>query len=136
MGVRETMTSIQIPVSPGELLDKISILRLKSERIRDAGKQENVRFELQQLQDVADREIAEADELAGPVGRLFEVNGSLWDVEDALREHEQRRDFGDAFVALARSVYVLNDERAALKRTINDLLGASIVEEKSYGSGA
>jgi hypothetical protein len=127
------MTSILIPVSPGEVLDKIGILRLKVARIGDAAKLANITRELGHLETAAQEALPDSAALDDLAARLDRVNARLWDVEDALRDHEARGDFGPGFVALARSVYTLNDERAGLKRAINDLLGASIVEEKSYG---
>lgn len=127
------MTPILIPVSPGELVDKIGILRLKAARIADPDKLANVRRELARLEAVARDRLPPSADLEEHASLLDAVNARLWEVEDALRDHEARGDFGPAFVTLARAVYTLNDERAALKRAIGELLGATIVEEKSYG---
>ncbi len=124
--------SVSIEVSPGELIDKITILEIKSARMDDAAKLENVRRELDHLtaaRDGAVRPSAELDRLAA---ELHEVNERLWDIEDAIRACERDRDFGDRFVTLARSIYMNNDRRTTLKRRINELLGAAFVEEKSY----
>ena len=126
------MTDLQVPVSPGELLDKITILRIKSRRMSDAAKVANVRLELELLErtwatlGVATRQVA-TDEQA-----LQAVNEQLWDIEDRIREKEAARSFDQEFIELARAVYHRNDERAALKKRVNVALGSRIVEEKSY----
>jgi hypothetical protein len=118
------------PISAGELIDKITILRIKAERIAPE-KRANVRHELEQLEALAARELAAVD-LAALTAELTAINAALWDIEDGKRDCERRGDFGPAFVALARSVYIENDRRAAVKRRINDAAGSDIVEEKSY----
>ncbi len=123
---------IQIPISPGELLDKLSILEIKRERMSDPGKLENVRREHELLSEVWADAGLETDEVTALRARLLEVNERLWRIEDAIRDCERERNFGERFVSLARSVYLENDERAALKKTINLALGSDIVEEKSY----
>jgi len=126
------MKDIAVPISPGELIDKITILRIKSRRMTNPQKLANVRLELKALQDTwascayAQAEI-EADENA-----LLAVNEHLWAIEDEIREKERAQSFDHEFVRLARAVYFTNDERAAIKRRINDKLGSRIVEEKSY----
>jgi len=124
-----------VPVSWGEVIDKITILRLKARHITRADALANVQAELRSLESIAAPLLAGGPSLHPLVERLAEVNGSLWEVEDALREKEKAADFGASFVALARSVYKLNDERATIKRAINGLVGSSIIEEKSYGGG-
>jgi Family of unknown function (DUF6165) len=124
--------SLLIPVSAGELIDKITILRVKAERIGDAAKEANVRKELALLEEVCTRTIGDVQGLSPLTGELFAVNAALWDIEDGKRDCERRQDFGPAFIALARSVYIENDRRAAIKRQINDLTGSDIIEEKSY----
>jgi len=124
--------SLLIPVSAGELIDKITILRVKAERIGDAAKEANVRKELALLEEVCVRTIGDIQGLSPLTGELFAVNATLWDIEDGKRDCERRQDFGPAFIALARSVYIENDRRAAIKRQINDLTGSDIIEEKSY----
>lgn len=129
---------LTIPASPGEVLDKLTILDIKLARIGDAAKRENVAREHAALtaawtEVVAPRaELAEA--LADQRAALLAVNEALWEVEDSLREHERRGAFDADFVALARSVYHTNDRRAAIKRTVNDLLGSTLREEKSYAA--
>jgi len=126
------MTEILIPVSPGELIDKLTILRLKSEMITDEAKLANVRHEMAELQRIADAKLPQSAELTALWSRLYQINGDLWTIEDDIREFESRGDFGPAFVALARAVYVTNDERSDVKREINLLMGSAIMEEKSY----
>ena len=124
--------SLLIPVSAGELIDKITILRVKAERIGDPAKESNVRKELALLEMVCLQTIGGVEGLDPLTAELFSVNAALWDIEDGKRDCERRQDFGPAFIALARSVYIENDRRAAIKRQINDLTGSDIVEEKSY----
>lgn len=124
--------NISVEVSPGELIDKITILEIKSERMTDSEKLKNVRTELATLIACRDLVIEPSDKLLALSGQLKQVNESLWKIEDDIRDCERQRDFGPQFVELARSVYKSNDHRAALKRQINDLLGSRIIEEKSY----
>ena len=126
------MDNILTPVSPGEVLDKITILRLKLEKIADAEKLKNVEYELRILEDTAAQHIAPSTQLTKLTDALQKVNAKLWDIEDDIRICERNRSFDDAFVDLARAIYVTNDERARLKREINIHLGSAIVEEKSY----
>lgn len=123
-----------VPVSWGELLDKIAILQIKAERIADAEKLGNVRHELALLVSVRDREIAEAAGLDALVADLRRANERLWEIEDAIRVCEKEQDFGGRFIELARAVYMTNDLRAGLKYRINTLLGSQVIEEKSYQS--
>jgi MoxR-like ATPase len=126
------MSDITVPVSPGELLDKITILRIKSSRMRDAGKLANVRIELTVLEETwGASPYAEAN-IAADVAALQQVNERLWVIEDDIRDKERAQAFDSEFIRLARAVYFENDERAAIKRRINVKLGSSIVEEKSY----
>lgn len=122
----------RIPVSWGELVDKVTILEIKAERIADATKLKHVRQELRLLLDVLARDSALSLEGAKIRKALRAVNERLWDVEDAIRVCERRQDFGPDFIELARSVYRLNDQRFAHKRRINELAGSRLVEEKSY----
>ena len=126
------MVELLVPVSPGELLDKITILRIKAARIQDAGKLANVRHELEVLERTWRASPHAAADIAAEVEALHAVNARLWDIEDDIREKERARSFDARFIELARSVYVENDERARVKRRINDKLGSAIVEEKSY----
>jgi len=126
------MVDILAPISVGELIDKITILRIKLERIRAAPAQANVERELDRLIEIRARASLDLADLAGLEDELFQVNGRLWDVEDELRALEQNGNFGKRFMELARSVYRLNDQRSALKRRINKVTDSTIVEEKSY----
>ncbi len=128
------MKEILTPIAPGELIDKLTILRLKTENITDAAKLANVRHERAALQKVADDTIPLSSELTRLWNRLYRINGDLWVIEDDIRKCESRSDFGPAFIALARAVYVTNDERADIKKKINLLLGSDLIEEKSYYS--
>jgi len=123
---------LRIPVSAGELLDKISILSIKEARISDGAKLANVRKELRLLQDVAEGLPIEESQLSRWLSALREVNESLWEIEDEIRACEARREFEDPFISLARAVYRKNDERSRIKREINEATGSEIVEEKSY----
>lgn len=124
--------SIMAPISAGELVDKITILRVKAARIGDPAKEANVRKELAMLEAIAADALPASADIDRLTGELAEVNGALWDIEDGKRDCERRGDFGDRFVQLARSVYIENDRRAAIKRAINEAAGSDIVEEKSY----
>ncbi|MEX2630986.1 MAG: hypothetical protein WD341_13705 [Tistlia sp.] len=126
--------AVLIPVSWGEVVDKLTILEIKAERIGDPAKRANVVAERDLLREVRDREAAASAALEDLTRRLRAVNAELWDIEDALRDCERAGDFGPRFVELARSVYVTNDRRAELKREISALLGSSLVEEKSYAA--
>jgi hypothetical protein len=126
------MEGISVPISPADLLDKITILRIKSARIEDPAKLANVRRELTLLEQLWRAALGEPSELAGEEAALERINALLWDTEDRIREHEARQRFDSAFVELARSVYLNNDERAAIKQRINRKLNSTIIEEKSY----
>lgn len=126
------MTEVLVPISPGELLDKLTILEIKSERMTDSGKLANVRFELQRLSEIWQACEFSAIDVSAERMDLKRINESLWQIEDDIREEERAARFGSEFVRLARAVYVTNDRRAAVKRLINEKLGSRIVEEKSY----
>ncbi|MCC7320035.1 MAG: hypothetical protein IT542_03555 [Rubellimicrobium sp.] len=136
------MTDIAVPVSPGELIDKLTILRLKGERIGDPAKLANVRHEEAVLMAVARTHLPASARLESLWQELHDINARLWVIEDDIRDCERQGDFGPRFIGLARSVYRVNDERAAVKKAINLHLGSAITEEKSYadyrdgGSGA
>lgn len=125
---------ILVEVAPGELLDKLSILSIKRERIADARKRANVEFEYGLLYETWEQAVPPTERLDELYAELRRVNEELWEVEDAIRDCERRGDFGEEFVRLARSVYYHNDRRADLKRHVNELLGSPIVEEKSYSA--
>ena len=127
--------TLLVPVAAGELIDKITILRLKEERLQRQEALANVRLELQGLEAVLN-EAGPALSIDGVIAltdALQAINTQLWDVEDALRVLEAEQRFDQEFIRLARSVYQLNDQRAGLKRQINEACGSSLLEEKSYG---
>ncbi len=126
------MSQISVPVSYGELIDKITILEIKSERIKDAAKLANVRVELDLLDATWRANAAASIDIAAERDALRRVNEALWDIEDRIRLKEKAKAFDVEFVELARSVYIRNDERAEIKRAINGKLGSTLVEEKSY----
>jgi len=125
-----------IPASVGELIDKITILEIKRERIADHAKQQNIERELAALMDVVEQQHLgyPSGALAELGGQLSAVNAQLWTIEDDIRECERQNDFGARFIELARAVYYRNDERAALKRQINALCRSELVDEKSYAA--
>jgi tetratricopeptide (TPR) repeat protein len=129
---RPTRQRLLVEVAPGELLDKMTILEIKSERITDAAKLRNVRRELAELAAVRQEALPSSPELTELTEQLKAVNERLWDIEDAIRRCEQAQDFGPRFIELARAVYHENDHRAALKRAVNELLNSRLIEEKSY----
>jgi hypothetical protein len=126
------MNEIKVPISPGELLDKITILRIKSQRITDPAKVANVRLELRTLEETWGASAYARIDIAADVAALLAVNERLWVIEDDIRDKERAQSFDAEFIRLARAVYFENDERAAIKRRINTALGSGIVEEKSY----
>ena len=128
----KTQNGVPVPVSPGELIDKITILEIKAERIADPAKLVNVRHQLTLLEGVRDEALAGSPKLTALADDLRSVNSILWDVEDDIRACEAAKDFGSRFIELARSVYRTNDKRAALKKEIDELFGSAITEEKSY----
>lgn len=126
------MSLIKVPVSYGELLDKITILEIKSERMHDVAKLANVRDELDLLERTWQAHPAAQGDVVAERAALKQVNEDLWEIEDRIRMKEKAQAFDGEFVELARSVYFRNDERATIKRTINQKLGSRLVEEKSY----
>ena len=126
------MNEIRVPISPGELLDKITILRIKAQRMTDPGKLANVRIELDALEETWEASAYASADVGADVSALLAVNERLWTIEDDIRGKERAKAFDAEFVRLARAVYVENDERAAIKRRLNVKLGSSLVEEKSY----
>jgi hypothetical protein len=125
-------TDIHVPISPGELIDKITILEIKSARMKDPVKVANVRVELGLLQSTWQASAYAGHDIQQEWTELRRINEALWDIEDKIRDKERDQQFDLEFIELARAVYVTNDERAAVKRTINTKLGSRIVEEKSY----
>lgn len=123
---------IKVPVSFGEVLDKITILEIKSERIADPEKVKNVRLELDELSSTWNEAVQDQAAIADLRKQLKAVNEELWVIEDDIRDQEAAQDFGAKFIELARAVYVTNDKRAAIKKEVNLALGSRFVEEKSY----
>ena len=126
------MENIKVPVSPGEVLDKITILEIKSERMDDPEKVANVRVELKLLQDTWAANISDDDVIRDLHARLKEINEALWEIEDDIRDKERVKEFDDRFIELARAVYFTNDRRSEVKKKLNVHLGSQIIEEKSY----
>jgi hypothetical protein len=126
------MSEIKVPISPGELLDKITILRIKSKRMSDPNKLANVRVELQELEHTWTASTYSKVDIAAEIAALQAVNEKLWVIEDDIRDKERAQAFDGEFIRLARAVYFENDDRAAIKRRINVTLGSTLVEEKSY----
>ena len=128
--------ALRVTVSAGELIDKISILDIKSERIKAADRQANVQRELAQLCAVRDAALADSAALRELAEALRAVNAKLWQLEDDIRRCEAAGDFGATFIATARAIYIANDRRSALKRDIDHLSGSAIVEEKLYANSS
>jgi len=126
------MSEIKVPLSPGELLDKITILRIKAQRMSDPAKLSNVRLELRTLEETWDASAYAKIDIGADIDALSLVNERLWVIEDDIRDKERARAFDAEFIRLARAVYIENDERAAIKRRINAKLGSALIEEKSY----
>jgi len=126
------MKNILVPLSPGELLDKISILEIKSELMTEPDQLANVRSELALLRDIWARSVGEDENLRALHAQLREVNAKLWKIEDEIRAKERAGEFDREFIELARSVYITNDSRSQIKKDLNQRLGSRIVEEKSY----
>ncbi len=126
------MTAVKVEISPGELIDRITILEIKAARIGDEAKRANIGVELSELTAARQAAVPLSARLTALTGELKEVNEALWDIEDEIRALEAAMVFGPAFVELARLVYKTNDRRSALKRKINELLGSRLIDEKSY----
>jgi uncharacterized protein YukE len=126
------MENILVPVSPGEVLDKITILEIKSERMTDPEKVANVRTELKLLQETWAGAVQEDEVVRRLHDALKQINEKLWDIEDDIRDKERVKEFDERFVELARSVYFTNDRRSQVKKELNLHLGSQIIEEKSY----
>lgn len=124
--------NLSAEISVGEFLDKVTILEIKSERIKDAAKLENVHKELNILRQTWQNSPFSQKDIATEITELKEINERLWEIEDYIRDKESERAFDEQFIELARSVYITNDERAAVKRRINVKVGSNLVEEKSY----
>lgn len=132
MADKKNEDHILVPTAPGELIDKLTILRLKEERIADPAKVVNVVTEKTALMATADAQVAPSVELDALWEELYQINSELWVIEDDIRDCEKANDFGEEFIRLARAVYITNDRRADVKKKINLLLGSALIEEKSY----
>lgn len=126
------MSEIRVPVSVGELIDKITILEIKSERIKEPAKLANVRRELDLLRATWEQSPLSGYDISALRAELKQVNETLWEIEDFIRVKESEQSFDGQFVEFARAVYVNNDHRAALKRRLNEVTGSTLVEEKDY----
>lgn len=124
--------TIKVELAYGELLDKITILQIKSERITDAAKVANVNKELNLLNDLWASDEKSSADISNEFKALKEINEKIWDIEDGIRDKERVKEFDEEFIELARSVYFSNDKRAEIKRAINLKLGSELIEEKSY----
>ncbi|MSR88374.1 MAG: hypothetical protein EXS67_01805 [Candidatus Margulisbacteria bacterium] len=123
---------ISVPVAPGELIDKLTILEIKLERISDAEKLKNIHLERNLLTQILTKDVTTSQILSNLSKELKKINETLWVIEDDIRDCERQKDFGNRFVELARAVYFTNDKRCEIKRDINLHLGSQIIEEKSY----
>lgn len=123
---------INIKVSPGELIDKITILKLKNKFIKNDNQLKNINIELDILSPILNRNNLNTDEFKQLSDELYNINNKLWEIEDNIRDKERLSDFGEEFVKLARDVYFTNDKRSEIKKKINILAGSKIIEEKSY----
>ena len=126
------MRNLKVPISLGELIDKITILRIKSNKINSNEAQKNIRLELEKLEHILNETMSINTNLKNFEIKLSKINQSLWDIEDQLREKEKEKKFDKKFISLARMVYYKNDERAKIKRMINKRFGSELIEEKSY----
>ena len=126
------MSNLKVPISLGELIDKITILRIKSNKINSNEAQKNIRLELEKLEHILNETMSINTNLKNFEIKLSKINQSLWDIEDQLREKEKEKKFDKKFISLARMVYYKNDERAKIKRMINKNFGSELIEEKSY----
>ena len=126
--------SVSVHVAPGELIDKITILGIKLERIKNEAKLANIKIEFDVLTQALDEAIPTSEKLDQLTIELRKINEDLWDIEDDIRDCERAKDFSENFVTLARAVYVTNDKRMEVKQAINELLGSRLIEEKSYAA--
>ncbi len=123
---------VTIPISTGDLVDKITILEVKIQRISDLTKKENILFEWNKLTRILEKQIPITPKLLNLKKELLQTNEKLWDIEDAIRIKESRQQFDNEFIELARNVYYANDHRTSLRRSINELTGSRIIDEKQY----
>jgi hypothetical protein len=131
-GAPAPVRRLNVPISPGELIDRITILEIKSRRITDRAKLKHIQAEFAALRSVAAAGLPTSTEIENLTAQLSEVNQALWEIEDALRLREREDNHDEEFIALARAVFHTNDRRSAIKKEINVLLGSDIADEKSY----
>ena len=124
--------SIDVEVSLGEFLDKLTILEIKSERISDPAKLDNINKELSKLRETWSSSPYSNATIDDELNKLRDINKQLWDIEDEIRDKEAQQEFDDRFIQLARAVYFSNDKRSEIKRVLNTKLGSTLLEEKSY----
>ncbi len=133
---KDSNLNISVPVSPGELIDKLTILEIKSRRIKNDQKLKTIRYELNLLKAILNRLLSENKSISAKVNtsrkKLLEINKKLWDIENQIREKESSGTFDNKFISLARAVYITNDKRSEIKNKINTLFGAAIKEIKEY----
>jgi len=133
---KDSNLNISVPVSPGELIDKLTILEIKSRRIKNNQKLKTIRYELNLLKAILNRLLSENKSISEKVNtsrkKLLEINKKLWDIENQIREKESSGTFDNKFISLARAVYITNDKRSEIKNKINTLFGAAIKEIKEY----
>ena len=133
---KDSNLNISVPVSPGELIDKLTILEIKSRRIKNDQKLKTIRYELNLLKAILNRLLSENKSISAKVNtsrkKLLEINKKLWDIENQIREKESSGTFDNKFRSLARAVYITNDKRSEIKNKINTLFGAAIKEIKEY----
>ncbi len=123
---------VTIPISTGDLVDKITILEVKTQRISDPQKKANILYEWNKLIGILEQQIPITPKLLNLKKELLQTNEKLWDIEDAIRIKEARQQFDNEFIELARNVYYTNDHRTSLRRSINELTGSRIIDEKQY----
>ena len=128
----DNLDKILAEISAGELIDKITILEIKAEKIENSAKLKNIKKELSSLNNTSKKMIVETDEIKNLINKLKIINRKLWDIENGKRLAEKNNDFGKNFIELARNVYKTNDERSKIKLEINNLLGSNIKEVKSH----
>ena len=129
----QTLTgTVKVDISAGELIDKLTILQIKAERIGDPSKLNNVQIALRHFSEIRDNALSPSDKLTRLEKRLKALNEKLWDIEDEIRNCEVAKDFGPRFIELARSIYQTNDKRANVKKQIDELFGSTLTDEKSY----
>jgi len=131
---KETNNHVTAEISVGELIDKITILKIKSHNIKDETKLDNIHTELKSLSKTKDNLVPKSSAIDALETKLLEINKTLWVIEDDIRDKERKKTFDQEFIELARSVYYTNDKRCAVKRNINELVGSRLVEEKSYAA--